>query len=323
MRRMRASCAPRSTADTPAVRSASLAADSRSSRGPLADNDVVIVEAVRSPLGRRNGGLATVHPADLLGDGAARGRSSARASTRRWSARSIGGCVSQVGEQTFNIARTAWLERGPAARGRRRPPSTRSAGRRSRPPTSPRRWSKAGVVDVALACGVESMSRVPLGAAVRGDFGRPTTEVVPRALRADVAVRGRGAHRRQVGHHPRRHRPVRARVAGARAAGVGRGPLRARGRPDRRARRRRGRQADRHDAPRRARRRPARDVARGARQAQAGRARERRAHRRHVVADHRRRRGGAADDRGAGRGARAEGRGRASSTSASSASTRC
>ena len=33
----------------------------------LADNDVVIVEAVRSPLGRRNGGLATVHPADLLG----------------------------------------------------------------------------------------------------------------------------------------------------------------------------------------------------------------------------------------------------------------
>ena len=33
---------------------------------PLADTDVVIVEAVRSPLGRRNGGLATVHPADLL-----------------------------------------------------------------------------------------------------------------------------------------------------------------------------------------------------------------------------------------------------------------
>ena len=34
---------------------------------------------------------------------------------------------------------------------------------------------KSGVVDVALACGVESMSRVPLGAATRGDFGRPTT----------------------------------------------------------------------------------------------------------------------------------------------------
>ena len=34
---------------------------------------------------------------------------------------------------------------------------------------------KSGVVDVALACGVESMSRIPLGAATRGDFGRPTT----------------------------------------------------------------------------------------------------------------------------------------------------
>ena len=34
---------------------------------PIADNDVVIVEAARSPLGRRNGGLATVHPVDLLG----------------------------------------------------------------------------------------------------------------------------------------------------------------------------------------------------------------------------------------------------------------
>ena len=78
----------------------------------LADNDVVIVEAVRSPLGRRNGGLATVHPADLLGavQRAAIERSGHRPARR--SARSIGGCVSQVGEQTFNIARTAWLSAG-------------------------------------------------------------------------------------------------------------------------------------------------------------------------------------------------------------------
>ena len=58
--------------------------------------------------------------------------------------------------------------------------------------------------------------------------------------------------------------------------------------------------------PRRARRGPARDVAREARRAQAGRARERRAHRGLVVADHRRRRRGAADDGGEGQGARAE-----------------
>ena len=82
-----------------------------------ADTDVVIVEAVRSPLGRRNGGLATVHPADLLG-------AVQRAAIERSGidplevGQVIGGCVSQVGEQTFNIARTAWLARRPPARRR-------------------------------------------------------------------------------------------------------------------------------------------------------------------------------------------------------------
>ena len=77
----------------------------------LADNDVVIVEAVRSPLGRRNGGLATVHPADLLGavQRAAIDRSGIDPAQV---GQVIGGCVSQVGEQTFNIARTAWLSAG-------------------------------------------------------------------------------------------------------------------------------------------------------------------------------------------------------------------
>ena len=77
----------------------------------LNDNDVVIVEAVRAPLGRRNGALATVHPADLLG-------LVQRAAIERAGidplavGQVIGGCVSQVGEQTFNIARTAWLSAG-------------------------------------------------------------------------------------------------------------------------------------------------------------------------------------------------------------------
>src|SRR3954451_11145335 len=78
---------------------------------PLSDKDVVIVEAVRAPLGKRNGGLSTMHPADLLGnvyralvdrsgiDPAAVGQI-------------VGGWVSQVGEQTFHIARTAWLSAG-------------------------------------------------------------------------------------------------------------------------------------------------------------------------------------------------------------------
>ena len=138
----------------------------------LADSDVVIVEAVRSPLGRRNDGLATVHPADLLGlvQHAAIERSGIDPAVV---GQVVGGCVSQVGEQTFNIARTAWLSAGL--------PLTVAAttvdaqcGSSQQATNLAATLVKAGVVDVALSCGVESMSRVPLGAAVRGEFGRPT-----------------------------------------------------------------------------------------------------------------------------------------------------
>ena len=83
----------------------------------LHDTDVVIVEAVRSPLGKRNGGLSTMHPADLLGavQVAAIERSGIDPAAI---GQVIGGCVGQVGPQTFNIARTAWLARRAAARGR-------------------------------------------------------------------------------------------------------------------------------------------------------------------------------------------------------------
>ncbi len=138
----------------------------------LADNDVVIVEAVRSPLGRRNGGLATVHPADLLG-------SVQRAALERSGidplavGQVIGGCVSQVGEQTFNIARTAWLAEGLPLEVAATTVDSQ-CGSSQQATNLAASMVKAGVVDVALACGIESMSRVPLGAAVRGEFGRPT-----------------------------------------------------------------------------------------------------------------------------------------------------
>jgi acetyl-CoA C-acetyltransferase len=137
----------------------------------LADRDVVIVEAVRTPLGRRNGGLAEVHPADLLS-------TVQRAAIERSGidpaevGQVVGGCVSQVGEQTFNIARTAWLSAG-------LPLSVAATTVDSQCGSSQQATNLAaamvnsGVVDVALACGVESMSRVPLGATVRTDFGRP------------------------------------------------------------------------------------------------------------------------------------------------------
>ena len=141
--------------------------------GTIADNDVVIVEAARSPLGRRNGGLATVHPVDLLG-------SVQRAVIERSGidpslvGQVLGGCVSQVGEQTFNITRNAWLSAGLPLEVAGSTVDSQ-CGSSQQATNLAATLVQSGVVDVALGCGVESMSRVPLGAATRGDFGRPTT----------------------------------------------------------------------------------------------------------------------------------------------------
>ena len=124
--------------------------------------DVFIVEAVRSPLGRRGGSLASVHPADLLG--AVMKAAVARAGI---DAKEVGqivaGCVSQVGEQSFNVARTAWLAAGlplevasttvDSQCGSSQQATTLAAG-----------LIGSGLEDVVLSCGVESMSRIPLGA---------------------------------------------------------------------------------------------------------------------------------------------------------------
>ncbi|HEY1738583.1 MAG TPA: steroid 3-ketoacyl-CoA thiolase [Acidimicrobiia bacterium] len=138
----------------------------------LADNDVVIVEAVRAPLGKRGGGLSTMHPADLL---AAVYTALVERSGIDPSAvgQIVGGCVSQVGEQTFNIARTAWLSGGfPMSIAATTVDS--QCGSSQQATNLATSLIKADAVDVAIGCGVESMSRLPLGAAVRGEFGRPT-----------------------------------------------------------------------------------------------------------------------------------------------------
>jgi len=139
---------------------------------PLADTDVVIVEAVRSPLGRRNGGLSTVHPADLLG-GVQVGAVERAGIDPTEVGQLVGGCVSQVGEQTFNIARTAWLAAGLPLEVAATTVDAQ-CGSSQQATNLAASLIKGGAVEVALSCGVESMSRVPLGAAVRGDFGRPT-----------------------------------------------------------------------------------------------------------------------------------------------------
>ena len=128
---------------------------------PAAMTEVVIVEAVRTPIGRRNGGLSSVHPADLLA-------SVLREVVDRSGidptevGQVVTGCVSQVGEQSFNIGRTAWLTAG-------LPQSTAATTVDTQCGSSQQATNlatgliAAGVVDVAVAAGVELMSRVPIG----------------------------------------------------------------------------------------------------------------------------------------------------------------
>ncbi len=126
-------------------------------------SDAVIVEAVRTPVGRRNGALSGIHPADLsahvLSALAERsGVDPALVDDVVW------GCVSQVGEQTFDIARTAvlsagWPESVPGTTVDRQCGSSQQAVHFAAAAVA------SGQCDLVVAGGVESMSRVPMGVA--------------------------------------------------------------------------------------------------------------------------------------------------------------
>jgi len=136
-------------------------------------HEVVIVEAVRSPIGRRKGGLSGLHPAELLGvvQKAAVERSGVDPAAI---GQIVAGCVSQVGEQSFNIARTAWLAQGLPLE----VPSTTidsQCGSSQQATTLAAGLIGAGIEELVLACGVEMMTRVPLGSNSQG--GRPLPKI--------------------------------------------------------------------------------------------------------------------------------------------------
>ena len=106
---------------------------------PMQGREVVIVEAVRTPVGRghlEKGYYKDMHPTTLLA--ASTGRYRALRGRPAEAGDVVAGCVQQFGEQAFNIGRNAWLRPGCRWRRRRRR-STASAGRPSRPSTSRRR----------------------------------------------------------------------------------------------------------------------------------------------------------------------------------------
>ncbi|HLF40909.1 MAG TPA: steroid 3-ketoacyl-CoA thiolase [Acidimicrobiia bacterium] len=134
--------------------------------------EVVIVEAVRTPLGRRNGGLSTMHSIDLLG--AVQQELFTRTGLDPLEVgQVVGGCVGQIGMQSMNVTRNAWLAAG-------LPLEVASTTVDSQCGSSQQATNLAyslvasGVVDVAVGCGVESMSRVPLGSTTRDQtLGKP------------------------------------------------------------------------------------------------------------------------------------------------------
>jgi acetyl-CoA C-acetyltransferase len=124
-------------------------------------SEVVIVEAVRTPVGRRNGALSSVHPVDLLGTAltALVERSGVDPAAVE---QVVGGCVSQVGEQSFNVTRTAWLAAGLPMEAAATTVDTQ-CGSSQQATNLATSLVGSGVADVAVACGVELMSRVPIG----------------------------------------------------------------------------------------------------------------------------------------------------------------
>lgn len=136
-------------------------------------SDVVIIDAVRSAVGKRHAGLSNMNPVELLGD-VLTGLVSRTGIDPMEVGHVLGGCVNQLGTQSNNIARNAWL-------GARLPLEVPAATIQTQCGSSQEAHTLAhgmvagGLVDVAIACGIESMSRIPMGSATptEPDYGHP------------------------------------------------------------------------------------------------------------------------------------------------------
>ena len=152
----------------------------------------VIVEAVRTPLAKRDGALKDWHPVDLLAEVlnetiARSGVDAAKVDDV------ICGCVSQIGEQSLNVGRNAWLAAGlpeevPATTVDRQCGSSQQAAHFAA------QGVMAGAYDIAIACGVEHMTRVPMGTSAQHQgfpfpeslMGRYEGGLVPQGISAEI-----------------------------------------------------------------------------------------------------------------------------------------
>ncbi|MGA8726685.1 MAG: thiolase family protein [Acidimicrobiales bacterium] len=135
----------------------------------MTERDAVVVDTVRTTMGKRGGALANWHPTDLLGFALTTLLDRTSIDPGRIDD-VVGGCVTQVGEQSTNVTRNAWVAAGLP----QTVPATtvdRQCGSSQQAMHFASAGVKAGPYDLVIACGVESMSRVPLASNARGGTG--------------------------------------------------------------------------------------------------------------------------------------------------------
>ncbi len=146
------------------------------SAAEFAPEDVVIVDAARSAVGRRKGSLGWVHPTDTLGQImqgllARNGIDSAQVD------QVVGGCINKLGAQGMNVIRTAWLAHG-GAEGTPCITIDSQCGSSQQATGLAYALIKSGAADSAMACGVENMTRLSIGADAVGlkpEYGKPVS----------------------------------------------------------------------------------------------------------------------------------------------------
>ena len=140
-------------------------------------NNVVIVDAARSPVGKKNGSLGGAHPTDVLGQVmmkmlARNGIQSGQVD------QVVGGCINKVAAQGMNVIRTAWLAHGGAIE---TPCITidSQCGSSQQSSTLAHSILASGHAEVVMACGVENMTRLPIGSDSVGKdpmMGKPVSK---------------------------------------------------------------------------------------------------------------------------------------------------
>ncbi len=139
--------------------------------------EVVIVEAGRSPIGKKNGALSAAHPTELLAQvmTAVLERAHLQSSSV---GQVIGGCINKVGAQAMNVIRTAWLTGGGAADVACSTVDSQ-CGSSQFAANLAANMIASGAEDIVLACGVENMSLLPIGsdaiAGAQAGYGKPIT----------------------------------------------------------------------------------------------------------------------------------------------------